>query len=93
MSIGPYSVNVCAGQVATAAFSALLELLQPAHGAVRETAAAVLRNLLPGLLGLAEPGAARPEEGSISPLRTAAAVRADIIAFAKAAVRQVTFSL
>lgn len=76
-----------AGQVASAACAALLELLQPIHGVVRETAAAVLRHLMPGLLGLSEPGAAPSDDGSIPLQRSAAAVRSGIIAFAKSAVR------
>ncbi|EIE24970.1 hypothetical protein COCSUDRAFT_83663 [Coccomyxa subellipsoidea C-169] len=73
-------------RVAAAAYAVLLELLQPIHGIVRETAAAVLRHLMPGLLGLSEPGAAPSDDGSTPPQRSAAAVRSEIIAFAKSAV-------
>ncbi|BDA42617.1 probable condensin complex subunit 1 at C-terminar half [Coccomyxa sp. Obi] len=71
------------GHAASAAYSALLELLLPAHGNVRETAASVLRQLMPGLLGLAVPGA---DGGNIPAQRSAAAIRSGIIGFAKAAI-------
>jgi hypothetical protein len=59
---------------------------------VRDTAALLLRQLMPGLLGLADGGGAAGASSSSDahahkPLRTAAAVRASIIAFAQAALR------
>lgn len=78
---------MCADAVAAASFSAIEELLQQSHGIVKETAAAALRHLMPGLLGLSEPGTGSSDDHNLPPKRTPAAVRAAIVAFAKTAVR------
>jgi hypothetical protein len=73
--------------VAAAAVALLRELLRPIHGSVRDTAALVLRQLTPGLLGLSESGGnASAAQDALAPQRTPAAVRADIVAFATASL-------
>ena len=72
------------GAAAAAAFGLLRELLRPIHGSVRDTAALVLRQLMPGLLGLSESGG--NAAAASAPQRAPAAVRAGIVAFAVASL-------
>jgi hypothetical protein len=81
------SLLLSADTVASASFSALSELLQPAHGLVQDTAAAVLRQIMPGLLGLEERGLSSSKEQNSHPQRSAVNVRTSIITFARATVK------
>ena len=77
------------GAVAAYDFALMVLLILSLVGSVRETAALVLRQLMPGLLGLSESGgnaAASAAQDALAPQRTPAAVRAEIVAFAKASL-------
>lgn len=65
-----------------ACFAVLLELMQPIHGPMRETAAIILRHLTAGILGLASAGG---KGGTREGGRTSQAVRALIMKFVEAA--------
>ena len=65
--------------IAGAAFEALAKLLQPVHGCVEDHAACILRQLMPGLLGLTESSTDSKENNF---QRSATNIRSSIIAFA-----------
>lgn len=68
-----------AEDIAEASCQALAQILQPMHGPVEDNSAAILRALMPGLLGLSE---SATDSKDTNFQRSAAAIRGSIIAFA-----------
>lgn len=91
----PNPTQPSAAAVANGCFGALAALLEPQHGAVRESAALALRPLAPGLLGThAAGGGGGGKAGARSAgsggCRSGSAIRACILAFAREALRCVS---
>lgn len=76
-----YNNTTCcyAEAIAGAAFEALAKLLQPVHGCVEDHAASILRQLMPGLLGLTESSTDSKDNNF---QRSATKIRSSIILFA-----------